>query len=606
MSARILRTRSGRELRRLEPVPKKLKTLANNKVSVVKNEEKKDQNKIVENNIKLNSTPDIKEEVSNAKRKRGRPRNPDSANNKVPKTDLVDNVKKKKVEKVQENNQQEDKAEPSRRKPRIASLNAMAKVNAVLDNYRPQSKKDILAVIQEIDKKCDEENQKLQFEQILEEKIEEDVFEEIQEDKKKEEVASEKNDKNDKNGEEKTVQSDDVHEQIKLAIMEDKEIQTEVIHKSVQTDMTNFPSNNTTLCTCQKKRNGDMLSYYSPQLSYKEYLRDPIHIKSSVLARTKTHSIAVPVLKRHILWNKSNDFLEHVDMTSNITCLVDSCIGNTLMKNTLPCSKLMYLASYKEKSIEDQELDDFKNVSHKKNSKKQTGLLVPSLNYAPISVPNSTYHGGKSQRDSSMSGNVYKKQKLKPSEKSKKCNGWQFEGEPIEVISKPGSGVRKLYQGVSRNNNNIQLHDAVILKSGLGKTDADFVARIASFWEDSEGQHAGEMMMSVLWYYKPEQTSSKLNEMKGEQREVFASRHKDDNSVACIIDKCYVVSFPQYCRFRAQQLICHEKRRRKQIVVTETKNNRSRFIPSPDVGLPIVYFCRYGYDYRSGKTVKNY
>lgn len=421
MSARILRTRSGRELRRLEPVPKKLKTLANNKVSVVKNEEKKDQNKIVENNVELNSTPDIKEEVSNAKRKRGRPRNPDSANNKVPKTDLVDNVKKKKVEKVQENNQQEDKAEPSRRKPRIASLNAMAKVNAVLDNYRPQSKKDILAVIQEIDKKCDEENQKLQFEQILEEKIEEDVFEEIQEDKKKEEVTSEKNDKNDKNGEEKTVQSDDVHEQIKLAIMEDKEIQTEVIHKSVQTDMTNFPSNNTTLCTCQKKRNGDMLSYYSPQLSYKEYLRDPIHIKSSVLARTKTHSIAVPVLKRHILWNKSNDFLEHVDMTSNITCLVDSCIGNTLMKNTLPCSKLMYLASYKEKSIEDQELNDFKNVSHKKNSKKQTGLLVPSLNYAPISVPNSMYHGGKSQRDSSMSGNVYKKQKVKPSEKSKVC-----------------------------------------------------------------------------------------------------------------------------------------------------------------------------------------
>lgn len=32
------------------------------------------------------------------------------------------------------------------------------------------------------------------------------------------------------------------------------------------------------------------------------------------------------------------------------------------------------------------------------------------------------------------------------------------------------------------------------------------------------------------------------------QVEVMASRHKDDNSVACIVDKCYVLSYPEYCR----------------------------------------------------------
>ena len=32
------------------------------------------------------------------------------------------------------------------------------------------------------------------------------------------------------------------------------------------------------------------------------------------------------------------------------------------------------------------------------------------------------------------------------------------------------------------------------------------------------------------------------------QMEVMASRHKDDNSVACIVDKCYVLSYPEYCR----------------------------------------------------------
>ena len=33
------------------------------------------------------------------------------------------------------------------------------------------------------------------------------------------------------------------------------------------------------------------------------------------------------------------------------------------------------------------------------------------------------------------------------------------------------------------------------------------------------------------------------------QMEVMASRHKDDNSVACIVDKCYVLSYPEYCRY---------------------------------------------------------
>ncbi|KAJ8963558.1 hypothetical protein NQ317_002354, partial [Molorchus minor] len=28
---------------------------------------------------------------------------------------------------------------------------------------------------------------------------------------------------------------------------------------------------------------------------------------------------------------------------------------------------------------------------------------------------------------------------------------------------------------------------------------------------------------------------------------VFASRHKDSNSVACIDDKCYVLTFSEYC-----------------------------------------------------------
>lgn len=43
--------------------------------------------------------------------------------------------------------------------------------------------------------------------------------------------------------------------------------------------------------------------------------------------------------------------------------------------------------------------------------------------------------------------------------------------------------------------------------------------------------------------------------------EVMASRHKDDNSVACIVDKCYVLSYPEYCRYFIFSLVslCYKK-----------------------------------------------
>lgn len=57
----------------------------------------------------------------------------------------------------------------------------------------------------------------------------------------------------------------------------------------------------------------------------------------------------------------------------------------------------------------------------------------------------------------------------------------------------------------------------------------------------------GEMMMSLLWYYRPEHTEQgrQVNDCADE---VFASKHQDHNSVACIEDKCYVLTFNEYCR----------------------------------------------------------
>lgn len=62
------------------------------------------------------------------------------------------------------------------------------------------------------------------------------------------------------------------------------------------------------------------------------------------------------------------------------------------------------------------------------------------------------------------------------------------------------------------------------------------------------------MMMSLLWYYRPEHTE------QGRQPndcvdEVFASKHQDHNSVACIEDKCYVLTFNEYCRYLSNMLL---------------------------------------------------
>ena len=58
----------------------------------------------------------------------------------------------------------------------------------------------------------------------------------------------------------------------------------------------------------------------------------------------------------------------------------------------------------------------------------------------------------------------------------------------------------------------------------------------------------GEMMMSLLWYYRPEHTDQGRSPTDAAD-EVFASKHKDHNSVACIEDKCYVLTYTEYCRY---------------------------------------------------------
>ncbi len=54
--------------------------------------------------------------------------------------------------------------------------------------------------------------------------------------------------------------------------------------------------------------------------------------------------------------------------------------------------------------------------------------------------------------------------------------------------------------------------------------------------------------MEILWYYKPQQTILK-NLSNFHDQELFASKHYDTLDVNCIDDKCFVLTFNEFCRY---------------------------------------------------------
>ncbi|XP_063904967.1 bromodomain-containing protein 4 isoform X4 [Zophobas morio] len=204
-------------------------------------------------------------------------------------------------------------------------------------------------------------------------------------------------------------------------------------------------------------------------------------------------------------------------------------------------------------------------------------------------------------------------------------NGWTWEGEPYEtkvfLNSDETTVVRRCYPAMRHEEGDIiEVRDCVLLKAGPRKNDLPFVAKIAYLWENPEDGSSlnhdktfvtmsfpGEMMMSLLWYYRPEHTEQGRTPAD-QPDEVFASRHKDSNSVACIDDKCYVLTFHEYCRYRKDLRRLEEgiEETLPCIPIPEPYPRCNRQPPSPlQVSSDMVFFCRRVYDFRQKRIVKN-
>ncbi|XP_053301127.1 bromo adjacent homology domain-containing 1 protein [Pleuronectes platessa] len=188
-------------------------------------------------------------------------------------------------------------------------------------------------------------------------------------------------------------------------------------------------------------------------------------------------------------------------------------------------------------------------------------------------------------------------------------NGWRTVGMPTErdvfIAGEDETALRQCYEGVERDGEVIHVRDTVLLRSGPRKKSLPYVAKISALWEDPK---TGELMMSLFWYYRPEHTQGGRDPSAHCENEIFASRHQDENSVACIEDRCYVLPLAQYCRY------CALVKRRAEGAPSGSTSMvpcRPDFAPPShrcvptDVDPELVYLCRHVYDFRFGRILKN-
>ncbi|XP_071081180.1 DNA ligase 1-like isoform X1 [Haliotis cracherodii] len=187
-------------------------------------------------------------------------------------------------------------------------------------------------------------------------------------------------------------------------------------------------------------------------------------------------------------------------------------------------------------------------------------------------------------------------------------HSWRWSGESeMKVVPSLGDTPpvkRKSYPAIQHSSGDIiRVRDCVLLRSGPRKKDIPFVAKVSALWEHPDDN---EMMMSLLWYYRPEHTEIGRKPHHVDC-EVFASKHKDENSVACIDDKGYVLTFNEYCRFRAEvsRSDQHACVRSKVVPDLDGDSPILHRMPGVDVDPSTVFVCRQVYDFRQKRMLKN-
>ncbi|XP_053213787.1 mucin-5AC-like isoform X2 [Panonychus citri] len=361
------------------------------------------------------------------------------------------------------------------------------------------------------------------------------------------------------------------------------------------------------------------------------------------------HNNNISIGKQRTLTNRSNKYLQsQLTSSSSPAPIQASTIAtpsmSTIATNTSPISTLPSVVnnflptSGSSSSLSSGHQQLVPTTNNHVNSNNKKGISISNNNHLNDQLPSSTkkrpnksnktlidsnlVHGessASSPTSSSTSSSttttttsvptVDQTSGSRKSGKKRLFHGWSWRGNPSKkpVFIEPDEPpqLRDCYPAICHIQGDvIKVRDSVLLRGGPRKTDLHFVAKICALWEAPE---TSEMMMSLLWYYRPEHTEPG-RKPHDQLDEIFASKHQDVNSVACIDDKCYVLTFNEYCRYRKRQKMDAENIG---LSLTDTfvpsgkdYNRRSR-LPMRKVFPDRVFFCRKVYDFRLGRTLKN-
>ncbi|CAF3007434.1 unnamed protein product [Rotaria socialis] len=157
----------------------------------------------------------------------------------------------------------------------------------------------------------------------------------------------------------------------------------------------------------------------------------------------------------------------------------------------------------------------------------------------------------------------------------------------------------------------INSNDCIILRpeTGANSSSTPYSAKVKWFWKEPT---TDEIQMSLIWYYHPEHTelSARAKE-RFLPNELLASRYSDCVNAACIEDKCYVLNLNEYNRYclreKSSNFFEHAEPvgQLKSLLNKNTSSVHHRSLPAKTVGNQNIFFCRYVYDYRANRILKN-
>ncbi|KAL4238928.1 Bromo adjacent y [Mactra antiquata] len=285
--------------------------------------------------------------------------------------------------------------------------------------------------------------------------------------------------------------------------------------------------------------------------------------------------------------------------------IVDQKNKDTSLKKNDKKSRLL-LIKQKQKQLELKSLKvlqkkDSKNDSNvSKETKKQVKDRTKSCDTKSVSKDASKVKKSKSC-EPKLDDSLNKEQNKRA------WHGWSWDGEgvmkKITNIFDGQSVQRRCYNGIiHEDGDTIQVKDCVLVCSGRKEKDIPYVAKVSNFWEDPSN---GEMMMSVLWFYRPEHAEG--GRIYGNlENEVFAAKHRDETLVACIEDRGFVLTYNEYCRFMAEvERTKHNLPTRKKVVPDPEESYPSNRIPPVDINPENVFLCRQVYDIKLKRVLKN-